>query len=226
MWLHTGLLPGCSNDGPGPEDTPVDTDEALDALLQVAEKLRGINYIGPHCAKLPEWANQEDLANLLLTRIRQYPGSLADAIGASISSDFRDRHLIDIEHWRLSQTECLLAALAAVRQNLSEPAPYPVGKIEGSVFCEVSRWGPQSMAAGTVFNEQPDGEAAFWVRMGCAPDTAQLFLGSTPLRTNVRPQVVVARVPHAAELERGVHQLKIVDHATQESMLIGDFIVE
>lgn len=89
------------------------------------------------------------------------------------------------------------------------------------VFCEVERWGPDHAPQGQAFNEQPDGSAAFWVRIGCAPETAQLVLEGEPLPTTVRSNIVTARVPHYAQLAKGEHKLVLHDPESDEKLTVG-----
>jgi len=99
--------------------------------------------------------------------------------------------------------------------------------VDGSmstVFCQVEGWGPDSTKAGEVFNPQPSGSAAFWVRIGCAPGTAQLLLGDWPLITTVHSGLVTAQVPNFAELGPGVYPLLLHDHDSGERLLIGEFV--
>lgn len=96
---------------------------------------------------------------------------------------------------------------------------------ESEVFCQVERWGPDHANRGQAFNQQPDGEAAFWVRIGCAPDGARLLLDGKPLPTTVGTGLVTARVPHYAELGVGDHELAIHDPDSGETVEIGTFRV-
>lgn len=90
-----------------------------------------------------------------------------------------------------------------------------------TVFCTVDRWGPSQAVAGEAFNRQPDGSAAFWVRIGCAPPGAVLVLDGVELPTVVRSELVTARVPHFADLPRGQYPLELFDRASGERLLIG-----
>jgi len=96
---------------------------------------------------------------------------------------------------------------------------------ESRVFCRVDRWGPDHAPRGQAFNEQPDGSAAFWVRIGCAPRNARLRLDDRPLPTSVTTGLVTARVPHYAELSSGDHMLTIDDPDSGESITVGVFRV-
>jgi len=95
-----------------------------------------------------------------------------------------------------------------------------------TVFCEVERWGPDLAVLAEAFNRQPDGSAAFWVRIGCAPNTAVLQLDGVELATTVRPGLVTARVPHYAELERGQHPVVIFDPDSGERLTIGNLEIQ
>lgn len=90
-----------------------------------------------------------------------------------------------------------------------------------TVFCVVERWGPDHAVQGEAFNQQPDGGAAVWVRIGCAPESAQLVLGDVTLPTTVGSSAVTARVPHFADLKLGDHVLRIEDPSTKEALTIG-----
>ncbi len=94
-----------------------------------------------------------------------------------------------------------------------------------TVFCPVERWGPDHAVQGEAFNQQPDGNAAIWVRIRCAPESAQLMLDDVLLPTTVGSGVVTARVRHYAEMEVGEHVLRIHDHPSGETLTIGKFIL-
>ncbi len=95
-----------------------------------------------------------------------------------------------------------------------------------TVFCEVDRWGPNQAVVGEAFNRQPDGSAAFWVRIGCAPREAVLMLDGVPLPTAVRSDLVTARVPHFGDLDRGHHPLELVDRASGERLVVGNLEIQ
>lgn len=97
---------------------------------------------------------------------------------------------------------------------------------ESQVFCQVERWGPDHADQGQAFNEQPDGSAAFWVRIGCAPESTRLLLDDKPLPTTVSTGLVTARVPHYAKLQTGDHPLEIHDPESGETLEIGKFRVQ
>lgn len=94
-----------------------------------------------------------------------------------------------------------------------------------AVFCQLERWGPDHANRGAAFNEQPDGSAAFWIRIGCAPETARLELDGTPLPTTVRPGLVTAKVTFYADLSAGDHSVALFDPETGERLTVGTFRV-
>jgi len=94
---------------------------------------------------------------------------------------------------------------------------------QSEVFCEIERWGPDSALEGQAFNEQPDGSAAFWVRIGCAPHSAELEIDGRRLRTNVRTGLITARVPFYADLRKGDYPIDLIDIDTGERLQVGVF---
>jgi hypothetical protein len=108
------------------------------------------------------------------------------------------------------------------------PRPPAATLADGSqseVFCQVERWGPDHAPQGQAFNEQPDGSAAFWVRIGCAPKNARLRLDGRELPTTVSTGLVTARVGFYDELSTGDHQLTLHDPDSGETLPIGTFRV-
>jgi len=95
-----------------------------------------------------------------------------------------------------------------------------------TVFCELGTWGPTTAVVGEAFNRQPDGSAAFWVHVGCAPGEAYLELDGVVLPTSVRPGLATARVPHFAELTRGQHPLHLIDPGSGERLLVGELTIQ
>ncbi len=96
---------------------------------------------------------------------------------------------------------------------------------QSEVFCEIERWGPDHAPQGQAFNEQPNGEAAIWVRIGCAPKNAELVLDERPLPTTVSSGIVTARVPHFAALSTGDHNVRIHDPSSGEILTVGKLTI-
>jgi hypothetical protein len=98
---------------------------------------------------------------------------------------------------------------------------------ESTVFCEPGNWGPRTAVVGEPFNRQPDGSAGFWLRIGCAPESAVMMLDGVELPTTVRSDMLVtARVEHFAKLARGEYPLVLFDRATGERLSIGDLKIQ
>ncbi len=96
---------------------------------------------------------------------------------------------------------------------------------KSTVFCEVESWGPHQANQGQAFNEQPDGSAAFWLRIGCAPKSASLRIDGKDLPTTVRPGMVTARMPEYGELLAGDYKIEIHDPVSAEMLQVGIFRV-
>src|SRR6056297_2289380 len=149
-------------------------------------------------------------------------------VTASLEPDHMDRIIATAGMVPLVMVDTARNIAQRVGYLTVRPRPPAAILADGSssaVFCEVERWGPDHAPKGQAFNEQPDGSAAFWVRIGCAPPGSELVLDGTPLETSVRTGLVSARVPHYAALEAGPHRLTIRDPASGESLEIGIFNV-
>jgi len=147
-------------------------------------------------------------------------------VTASLEPDYMDEVIAAPGMYPLLMVDTARNVAEKVGYLTVRPRPPAATLPDGSksqVFCQVERWGPDHANRGQAFNEQPDGSAAFWVRIGCAPKEARLLLDSKPLPTTVRSGLVTARVPHYAELERGDHELDIHDPESGETLEIGVF---
>lgn len=106
--------------------------------------------------------------------------------------------------------------------TVREAAPNETG------FCPVERWGPQETVAGEVFNEQPDGAAAFWIRIGCFPPETVVVFNGVELPTTLRPDDGLITV-HVADptlyAQSGTYQLELLDRETDSIQPVGEFQV-
>lgn len=150
-------------------------------------------------------------------------------ITASLEPDFMDQIIAQPGIYEL----VLLDQSRRLRQTvgfLAVAERPPMATLEdgstSTVFCTVDRWGPSEAVVGEAFNRQPDGSAAFWVRIGCAPPEALLMLDGVALPTTVRSDLVTARIPHFADLSRGLHPLELSDRASGERLVIGAFEIQ
>jgi hypothetical protein len=145
-------------------------------------------------------------------------------VTASLEPDYMDEVIANPGMYELLMVDTSRNVAQRVGHLTVRPMPPKATLDDGSqsnAFCEIERWGPDHAPQGQPFNEQPDGSAAFWVRIGCAPETAQLVLDDKPLPTTVHTGIVTARVPHYADLESGKHTLAIHDPASGEKLTIG-----
>lgn len=149
-------------------------------------------------------------------------------VTASLEPDYMDQVIAEPGMYPLVMVDTARNLAQRVGYLTVRPRPPAATLPDGSesqVFCQVERWGPDHANQGQAFNEQPDGGAAFWVRMGCAPDRARLLLDGEPLPTTVGTGLVTARVPGYAELSLGDHSLEIHDPESGETIEIGTFRV-
>lgn len=152
----------------------------------------------------------------------------AGVVTASLSSDHMEEVIAEAGMHEVLMVDTARNVAQKLGYLTVRPRPpaatLPDGS-ESTVFCEIERWGPERTNRGQAFNEQPNGEAAFWVRLGCAPENSRLLLDGEPLPTTVSSGLVTARVPHYAELEAGDHELAIHDPESGETVAIGTFRV-
>lgn len=149
-------------------------------------------------------------------------------VTASLEPDYMDEVIAEPGMYPLLMVDTARNVAQKVGYLKVRPKPPAATLPDGSesrVFCQVERWGPDHANRGQAFNEQPNGDAALWVRIGCAPDGARLLLNDKPLPTTVGTGLVTARVPHYAELETGDHEVEIHDPESGETLEIGVFRV-
>ena len=149
-------------------------------------------------------------------------------VTASLEPDYMDELIAKPGMYPLLMVDTARNVAQRIGYLTVRPKPPAATLPDGSksqVFCQVERWGPDHANQGQAFNEQPDGSAAFWVRIGCAPPGARLLLDGKALPTTVGTGVVTARLPHYAELKVGDHPLSIHDPSSGESLDIGVFRV-
>jgi len=96
-------------------------------------------------------------------------------------------------------------------------------------FCAVERWGPQETRTGQVFNEQPDGAAAFWIRIGCFPPGTVVVLNNVELPTTLRPDdgLITTHITDPTLYDTpGRYTLELLDRESGAVQPVGEFIVE
>jgi hypothetical protein len=103
------------------------------------------------------------------------------------------------------------------------------GAAGDDAFCDVESWGPQRTRAGTPFNEQPDGASAFWIRVGCFPESTVVTLAGTEVKTTLRPAdglITTHIVDHSLYREPGEYAVELRDTETGRTHPVGTFVVQ
>lgn len=102
------------------------------------------------------------------------------------------------------------------------------GEPDETGFCPIGRWGPRNTVAGEVFNEQPNGAAAFWVRIACFPEDTVLVMDGVELPTTLRPAdgLITAHVADTSLYEApGEYAIELLDRQTGNTQPVGPFVV-
>lgn len=226
--LKTGLLVGCRRDRPPALDTPLADADLEAALRSLAGEFSGIDFVGPQCLIGIE---PDRLAPDLVEALRDTGADvLGGAIQAATRADFAEGRIRDLADWQLSETECALAALAAMVQGLDTPVLAESGAMTELEFVEVERWGPRETYQHRVFNPQPNGGGGFWVQfVGDAPGSTRLAVNGEELQTHVGAQVITAGLDadeiQALIAEPGRYSITLVDKARGRIQTLGHFKV-
>lgn len=86
----------------------------------------------------------------------------------------------------------------------------------------ITSWGPQSTTAGEIFNAQPNGQAAFWMRVDQSLDGSDsvITLDGAPLQSAISGTQITASVPADLYAKPGKYTLHVVmkkGHASIQS---------
>ena len=89
---------------------------------------------------------------------------------------------------------------------------------------EITSWGPTSTKAGVVFNKQPDGAAALWVRLNQSLDgnAAAIEFNGTLLQGIISGNLVTAAVPAPLYAKPGVFTLHVIVRTGNKTMQSND----
>lgn len=165
-----------------------------------------------------------------------------EAIEAALSEHIRREHvegtLCEVDGWRLSRTECELAAIrwlafgslaaaAAPVQAESQTAANEPGK--APMIVEVSNWGPRGTEQGSPFNVQPDGHSGLWFAAVNAPSWVKILIAGREAPTTVLDRVVTSGLfgedGHRILSTPGSYPVELFDPVSGIRQPIGDFVV-
>lgn len=95
---------------------------------------------------------------------------------------------------------------------------------------KITSYGPDHTKAGVVFNVQPNGGAALWIRLNQSLDgyEAAVELNATLLQGNISGNLVTAGVPAALYAQPGTYSLRVIARRGARTEQSNDvkFIVE
>lgn len=85
---------------------------------------------------------------------------------------------------------------------------------------KITSYGPTTTKAGEVFNRQPNGGAAIWIRLDhpVDGDTASIDFNGTELQGNISGNLVTAGVPAALYAHPGTLTIQVIAHRGSESV--------
>jgi len=220
--MNLGLLAGCGGEDSASTAANLDIDPRS-ALESLATELRGIDFIGPVCDRRLAVA---DPMSELLNRLPLDGRSMLEAIEYRYAEDFRTGEVIEIDGWKLSRSECLLAAAAARMQGLSEARLAVASGYQDSRFMEIERWGPNATTQGEIFNPIGNGRGGFWLRVNSPVNgSMRLMLDGVVLATHFEPGVITASLEpdHMDQIiaEPGVYELALVDESRKLRQSVG-----
>jgi hypothetical protein len=232
--MLTGLavLPACSR-----ED---EVSEIEGPPLELyARGMQSISYIGPACLSALGLDPASDPASLeaglldsLESRLAlsENGTGLAEAIDREIRRDFENGNVLEVAQWQLSDTECRLAALAAVLQGQRTPeVPAPPAERDGFI-ADIENWGPRFTIQGETFNTQPDGHSGFWIKAKGAAASVIVRFDGKDQRTVVYPEVLTSglRGKFMKEIINtpGSYEVELYDKARRLRQKVGDFTVK
>lgn len=219
-------------------DKPVVRMASFSSVTEYAQAMAGIDFIGPVCIRKSAYERNAAPADvqghfrvLIEGKIEKAGTGLAleDRIGSVVRADFEAGRIVDINGWKLSETECELAALAASLQGKVKPTMSMAGKPVVKKFLDVEKWGPRKTARGEGFNVQSDGHSGIWVRVENAPaSTVLVFAGvsqqtqiySTHLTSGLRGEFM-----HKIIDAPGSYEVALLDKARNIIQLVGEFVV-
>lgn len=118
-------------------------------------------------------------------------------------------------------------ALAGCGNHANTPAASGAASAASSAplaSLSIASWGPQETKAGEVFNKQPNGSAALWLRMNQSldGDTAAVAFNGTLLPTVISGNLVTLAIPAPLYAAAGSVKLHVVAHRGEQSAQSND----
>lgn len=85
---------------------------------------------------------------------------------------------------------------------------------------KITSWGPDSTKAGEVFNQQPDGSAAFWVHLdhSVEGDVVWIQFNGAQLQSDISGNLVTAKVPASLYAKSGTFKLDVIARRGNQSV--------
>ncbi len=95
---------------------------------------------------------------------------------------------------------------------------------------KITSWGPESTKAGVAFNVQPNGGAAFWVRLNQSMEGFNAFIdfNGTSLQGAISGNLMTAAVPAGLYARPGTFTLYVTANKGERTLRSNDvkFVVE
>lgn len=126
----------------------------------------------------------------------------------------------------------LAIGLAGCGQGDQGSPPNTAGQHAAAVTrgLQITSWGPDRTKAGKVFNAQPDGSAALWIRLNrsLSGDAVTVDFNGHPLPAAVQGELVTASVPPALYAGSGTYPLHVTAKQSAATVHSNDvhFVVE
>jgi len=164
---------------------------------------------------------------------------LVQAVRQTVMADFEHNRVCELEGWRLSLTECQLAALrvlaidahpgnAAIlqaREASQGDSDYQIGEV-----VPVTNWGPRKTLQGKSFNTQADGHSGLWFQARGAPSRVHIMIDGELAKTSVSRHVITSGL--FDELQDrilstpGDYEIALVDPVRHIKQPIGKLVIE
>lgn len=127
----------------------------------------------------------------------------------------------------------VLALSACGNQSTSTTSPGTASQsastasaVPAPAALKITSWGPESTKAGAVFNKQPNGSAALWIRVNqsLTGDVAAIEFNGVLLQGAITGNLVTAGVPADLYAKPGTYKLHIIAGEGEQSIRSNDVI--